>query len=88
MRRTLLRLLRYARPHVAVLVVAFVCMAVVGVTTGAYAYLTGPALRFLLSGGEDGFSGANSVPWLSSLPRDAALWGFPLLMVVVGVVKG
>ncbi|NTX66924.1 ABC transporter ATP-binding protein [Myxococcus sp. CA051A] len=88
MRRTLLRLLRYARPHVAVLVVAFVCMALVGVTTGAYAYLTGPALRFLLSGGEDGFSGANSVPWLSSLPRDAALWGFPLLMVVVGVVKG
>ncbi|MFY2557320.1 ABC transporter ATP-binding protein [Corallococcus terminator] len=88
MRRTLLRLLRYARPHVAVLAVAFVCMAVVGLTTGAYAYLTGPALHFLLSGGEDGFTGANSVPWLSSLPRDAALWGFPLMMVVVGAVKG
>ncbi|NVJ25944.1 ABC transporter ATP-binding protein [Myxococcus sp. AM011] len=88
MRRTLLRLLRYARPHVAVLAVAFVCMAVVGLATGAYAYLTGPALRFLLSGGEGGFTGAARVPWLSSLSRDAALWGFPLVMVVVGAVKG
>ncbi|MBZ4401819.1 ABC transporter ATP-binding protein [Myxococcus sp. MISCRS1] len=88
MGRTLWRLLRYARPHAAVLVVAFVCMAFVGIATGAYAYLTGPALRFLLSGGEEGFGGANRVPWLSDLPRDAALWGFPLMMVVVGAVKG
>lgn len=88
MRRILLRLLRYARPHVAVLGVAFVCMALVGLATGAYAYLTGPALGFLLSGGEGGFGGAHRVPWLADLPRDAALWGFPVVMVVVGAVKG
>ncbi|WP_426753152.1 ABC transporter ATP-binding protein [Myxococcus sp. Y35] len=82
------RLLRYARPHLGVLVLAFVGMAAVGVTTGAYAYLTGPALRFLLSGGEEGFASAQRVPWLADLPRDAALWGFPLVMVIVGAAKG
>ena len=84
----LLRLLRYARPHRAVLGVAFVCMAVVGLATGAYAYLTGPALRFLLSGGQEGFASAQRVPWLADLPREAALWGFPLVMMVVGAAKG
>jgi len=88
MHQTLWRLLRYARPHVPVLVLAFVCMALVGLATGAYAYLTGPALRFLLSGGDEGFASAQRVPWLADLPRDAALWGFPLVMVVVGAVKG
>jgi subfamily B ATP-binding cassette protein MsbA len=82
------RLLRYARPHVGVLVVAFLGSAVVGLSVGAYAYLTGPALRFLLSGGEEGFASAQRVPWLADLPREAALWGFPLLMVVVGAAKG
>ena len=46
--KSLGRLLGYARPHVGVLVAAFVCMALVGLATGAYAYLMGPALRFLL----------------------------------------
>ncbi|MBU8899203.1 ABC transporter ATP-binding protein [Corallococcus sp. H22C18031201] len=88
MHRALWRLLRYARPHVGVLVTAFACMAVLGLATGAYAYLMGPALRFLLSGGEEGFAGAHRVPWLADLPREAALWGFPVLVLGVGVVKG
>ncbi|WP_224249546.1 ABC transporter ATP-binding protein [Hyalangium gracile] len=88
MSAVLLRLLRYARPHVSVLVAAFACMAVLGLGTGTYAYLMGPALQFLLSGGTEGFGGAHAVPWLSSLPREAALWGFPLVVVLVGVVKG
>ena len=67
----LLRLLRYGRPHVGVLVAAFACMAVLGLATGAYAYLMGPALRFLLSGGAEGFGGVHAVPWLSKLPRGA-----------------
>ncbi|MBZ4419980.1 ABC transporter ATP-binding protein [Myxococcus sp. RHSTA-1-4] len=88
MRQVLFRLLRYARPHWGVLAVAFVGMGVVGLATGAYAYLTGPALRFLLSGGQEGFASAQRVPWLADLPREAALWGFPLVMVVVGAAKG
>ncbi|MFP2910098.1 ABC transporter transmembrane domain-containing protein, partial [Pyxidicoccus sp. 3LFB2] len=82
------RLLRYGRPHVGVLVLAFLGSAVVGLAMGGYAYLTGPALRFLLSGGEEGFASAQRVPWLADLPREAALWGFPLLMMVVGAAKG
>jgi subfamily B ATP-binding cassette protein MsbA len=88
MRKVLWRLLGYARPHVGLLVAAFACMAVLGLATGAYAYLMGPALRFLLSGGTEGFGGSQSVPWLSSLPREAALWGFPVVVLTVGVVKG
>jgi subfamily B ATP-binding cassette protein MsbA len=84
----LLRLLRYGRPHVSVLVAAFACMAVLGLGTGAYAYLMGPALRFLLSGGTEGFGGTHAVPWLSELPREAALWGFPVVVVLIGLVKG
>ncbi len=87
MPRVLWRLLRYARPHAGILVLAFVCMAVLGLATGAYAYLLGPALRFLLSGGEEGFAGAHKVPWLGDLPRDAALWGFPVVVLGVGAVK-
>jgi ATP-binding cassette, subfamily B, bacterial MsbA len=88
MGRTLWRLLGYARPHVGVLVAAFGCMAVLGLATGAYAYLMGPALRFLLSGGAEGFGGARPVPWLSGLPREAALWGFPAVVLVLAGVKG
>jgi len=84
----LLRLLRYGRPHVSVLVAAFGCMAVLGLGTGAYAYLMGPALRFLLSGGTEGFGGSHAVPWLSKLPREAALWGFPVVVVLIGLLKG
>jgi subfamily B ATP-binding cassette protein MsbA len=73
---------------VGVLVAAFACMTVLGLATGAYAYLMGPALRFLLSGGSEGFGGAQPVPWLSDLPREAALWGFPVVVLTVGLVKG
>ncbi|WP_044191445.1 ABC transporter ATP-binding protein [Hyalangium minutum] len=82
------RLLRYGRPHVSVLVAAFGCMAVLGLGTGAYAYLMGPALRFLLSGGTEGFGGEHAVPWLSKLPRETALWGFPVVVVLIGLIKG
>ncbi len=85
---SLKRLLRYARPHTGVLLSALGCMVLLGLGTGAYAYLMGPALRFLLSGGSEGFGGAAPVPWLSSLPREALVWGFPVVVLGVGVFKG
>ena len=88
MHTVLWRLLRYARPHAGVLGAAFACMALLGLSTGAYAYLLGPALRFLLSGGEQGFGGAQPVPWLSHVSRETALWGFPVLVLAVGLIKG
>ena len=80
------RLLGYARPHLGVLGAAFGCMALLGLGTGAYAYLLGPALRFLLSGGESGFAGAQPIPWLSGVSRETALWGFPVVVLLVGGV--
>lgn len=74
------RLLALGRPHWATLATAGVFMAIVGVTTGAYAWLMGPVLRFLLTGG-----GA-SVGLFSS--RAEALRWLPLAIVGIGAVKG
>ncbi|MFL5318862.1 MAG: ABC transporter ATP-binding protein, partial [Myxococcaceae bacterium] len=64
-------------------------MAVLGLTTGAYAWLIGPALRFLLSGGTEGLGLVGKVvPQLGAIDRNTALWLFPVVIVVIGVIKG
>ncbi|MCA3011685.1 MAG: ABC transporter ATP-binding protein [Myxococcaceae bacterium] len=64
-------------------------MAVVGATTGAYAFLMGPALRFLLTGGADGLGFVSrAVPGLGAMPREALVRLLPWVVVVVGAVKG
>lgn len=88
-RRILLRLLRYGWPHRGLLVQAFACMVALGVTTGAYAYLMGPALRFLLSGGVEGLGQVGRLfPALAGVDRQRALWLFPVVIVAIAVVKG
>lgn len=83
------RLVSLGRPHLRLLAVAFVCMAVVGLTTGAYAWLMGPALRFLLTGGDSGLGRvAAFVPNGASLPREQMLLALPVLVLIVGAVKG
>ena len=75
--------------HRGTLTLAFGCMVVLGVTTGAYAYLMGPALRFLLTGGREGLGLAGRLfPALASADRSRALWLFPVVIVAIGVVKG
>jgi subfamily B ATP-binding cassette protein MsbA len=85
----LLRLYALGRPHRVLLWRSFFFMAVVGLTTGAYAWLMGPALRFLLTGGTDGL-GALTRPWptLARLDRAQALWVLPVVTVVIGAIKG
>jgi len=83
------RLLRFARPHGGVLVPAFVCMIALGATTGAYAFLTGHALRFLLSGGSSGLGAvAKYLPHGIRLSLGDTLWLLPLAIVAIGVLKG
>ncbi len=60
-------------------------MAVLGLATGAYAWLVGPALRFLLTGGAEGVA---SVPGLARVDRTAALLVLPGLLVLLALVKG
>jgi len=86
---TLRKLLPYGLRHRRLLMAAFACMALLGLTTGLYAYLMGPALRFLVSGGNDGLGlPARLLPILGRAPRDQAIWLFPALIVGIGVIKG
>jgi len=83
------RLLELGRPHRGLLVTAFACMAVVGLTTGAYAWLMGPALRFLLTGGAEGLGRLGALaPSLEALPKDRWPWVFPVVVLAIGAVKG
>ncbi|HYV49202.1 MAG TPA: ABC transporter ATP-binding protein [Myxococcaceae bacterium] len=87
--RVLRRLLTFSRPHAGLLALAFACMVVLGATTGLYAYLMGPALRFLLEGGRSGLGmPARLFPALEQLDRGTALWLFPVAIVAIGVLKG
>jgi ATP-binding cassette, subfamily B, bacterial MsbA len=60
-------------------------MAVLGLATGAYAWLVGPALRFLLTGGADGMAW---LPGLRHIDRSRALFLLPAALVLVALVKG
>jgi subfamily B ATP-binding cassette protein MsbA len=86
---TLRRLLAFGTPHRGLAFRAFACMLVLGATTGLYAYLIGPALHFLLSGGAEGLGLAGKVlPALAGVDRDRALWLLPVAIVAIGLVKG
>lgn len=87
-RAVLWRLAQFGAPHRGLLARAFACMALLGATTGAYAFLMGPALKFLLSGGDEGLELAGRLwPGLARLDRAQALWAFPAVLVGIGVLK-
>ena len=83
------RLLTYGRPHRRLLVLAFGAMAVLGIATGLFAWLMGPVLRFLLSGGSEGLGAVGKLlPPLAGVDRNRMLWLLPGGVVAIGVVKG
>jgi subfamily B ATP-binding cassette protein MsbA len=83
------QLLRLGRPHLRLLGQAFVGMAVVGLTTGLYAWLMGPVLRFLLTGGAEGLESVTRLfPEVRAWPHQRVLFAVPLLVVAIGAVKG
>jgi len=83
------RLYALGRPHRGLLWQSFFYMAIVGLTTGAYAWLMGPALRFLLTGGAEGLGALTRVwPGLATLDRSRALWVLPIAALAIGAVKG
>ena len=87
--RALWRLLPYARPHLGRLVLASMAMAVLALATGLYAFLVGPALRFLLSGGSSALGRlASWAPAFESAGRNRLLLVLPLALVAVAAVKG
>jgi subfamily B ATP-binding cassette protein MsbA len=64
-------------------------MALLGATTAAYAYLTGPALRFLLTGGSSSLGALERfLPAYGADRFREAIWVLPFAIVAIGVVKG
>lgn len=48
------RLLGTVRPYLGKLVAALLCMILLAATTGIYAYMVGPLLKFLITRGQRG----------------------------------
>ncbi len=94
--RTYLRLLRFAARYKFRIAAAVACMAVLSVSTAAYANLLGPALDFLFTGRVtsiamlDRFVPASlDLPGrLAALDRGRVLFALPFVIVAVSVVKG
>lgn len=83
------RLLGLGAPHARLLAAAFACMAVLGLTTGAYAFLIGPVLRFVLSGGKEGLGRMAALfPPLGQFDPAQAGLALPLVVVAIGALRG
>src|SRR5580698_8834608 len=64
-------------------------MALLGATTGLYAYLMGPALRFLLTGGTEGLGLAGRLfPAFERADRAQVLWMFPAVVLAAIYTTG
>ena len=86
---SILTLVVLGKPHWRNLAISFVFMAILGITTGLLAFLMGPAIQFVLSGGTEGLSLVSRYwPGASAFPREKLVWVLPGIAVVVGAVKG
>ncbi|MBN2493718.1 MAG: ATP-binding cassette domain-containing protein [Deltaproteobacteria bacterium] len=89
--KTYFRLLAAVRPYAIQLVAAILCMLVLATTTGIYAYLVGPVLEFLATGGGQG---AEEILVLAvgfdaqGMDSDALLLLLPVLILIVAAIKG
>ncbi|MBW1873511.1 MAG: ATP-binding cassette domain-containing protein [Deltaproteobacteria bacterium] len=88
---TYFRLLGEVKPYAWYLAGAILCMIVLALTTGLYAYVIGPMLKFLVSKGEAGGQEILSlVPGLDvgDMDQDGLLMALPVFILVVAFVKG
>jgi len=86
---SVLKLLVLGKPHWLNLAISFVFMAILGMTTGLLAFLMGPAIQFVLSGGTEGL-GLLSRYWpeVMALPKEKLGWLLPGIAIGVGAIKG
>ncbi|MGC4117117.1 MAG: ABC transporter ATP-binding protein [Myxococcales bacterium] len=83
------RIGRYLAAERGALLAAAACMVLLAATTAAYAWLIGPVVKFLVTGGAQGLSRAFAlVPSLASLDRAQALLALPVAVLIVAALKG
>lgn len=82
-----LKLLKFVLPYWFYLAGAMLCIVLLAVSTGAMAYLIGPALKFLFTN-EGGDIIRLVPPELINFDRTRMIFVIPLLIIVVAVVKG
>lgn len=81
-----IRLIKYVKPYVGTLFIAFIASIVFALTNGATAYLVGPALKFLFTGGEGEI---DIIPFdLYTVNQEDMLIVLPFAIMLVGIVKG
>jgi len=84
---TWLRILRLMRPYKLRVAIAVACMFGYAFSNGAMAWLIGPVMKFLFSGGEG--AGIDLVPFgLFTISKDKMLMAVPLAIVAVAALKG
>jgi subfamily B ATP-binding cassette protein MsbA len=84
------RILGYVWPYRLRLGLAVGCMLVLAATTSAYAFLTGPLLEYLLTGGNSRLKVLErfAPDFLSHLDRQQMLFVLPALMLAIAALKG
>ncbi len=96
------RLAPYVRPQAPLLAVAYLCMVVLGLTTAFYAFLAGPAVKFVFTGDFGDILRSSSgelrsvwswVPpeWIAALEsaeQTEAILTVPVLVLVTALIKG
>ena len=87
------RLLVFVRPYTTQLVLSVFFMAVLSMTTMMYAFLSGPLVAAMITGGREGLGTfAKLFPFLADtfekVPQEALTTWVPGILVVVAAVKG
>jgi subfamily B ATP-binding cassette protein MsbA len=84
---TYLRLIKFLLPYKLKVTAAILCMFLYALTNGAMAFLIGPVMKHLFSGGTG--EEVNIVPFeLFTIPKEMMIAAVPLAIIFIGLTKG
>jgi subfamily B ATP-binding cassette protein MsbA len=79
--------MKHLHPYWLIFIFALFCMVAFALSTGALAYLIGPAMKFLFTGGSD--ETVRLVPFnLFTIEKEKMIIAVPLALIVMAVIKG
>lgn len=81
-----IRLIKYIGPYLSIVAIALACSILFALANGAMAYIVGPALKFLFTGGQ---GEVDIIPFdLFTVSQEDMLIVLPFAIMVIGLVKG